>query len=203
MPALRLKPTRKKAVPGGVSVSPAGEAYAGGWVTRPTSTAVSWRCHWGPTKGACWRRIDGPGRFANRVRRGQVRDGAARSLDTTPPRGHNRHVGPTRLNIPDARVRGATLRVTRQQGQGKVVFSHWRDGRCVASTPIELGEIPGLIGVLVDALGVAQDVGNRPSIVPPPRPRVVSALQRWIHPRLAQVTELRSLREHKSAERTG
>jgi hypothetical protein len=91
------------------------------------------------------------------------------------------------------------LRVTRQQGQRKVVFSHWRDGRCVASTPIELGEIPGLIGVLVDALGVAQEVGSRPSIVPPQRPRVVSALQRWIHPRLAQVTELRSLREHKSA----
>lgn len=95
------------------------------------------------------------------------------------------------------------MRVTRQQGQRNVVFSHWRDGRCVASTPIELGEIPGLIGVLVDALGVAQDVANRPSIVPPRRPRIASALKRWIHPRLAQVTELRSLREHKSAESTG
>ena len=83
------------------------------------------------------------------------------------------------------------------------MFSHWRDGRCVASTPIELSEVPGLIGVLVDALGVAVDMAKRPSIVPTPRSRVVSAMQRWIHPRLAQVTELRSLREHKTVERTG
>jgi hypothetical protein len=121
----------------------------------------------------------------------------------TPLKVHNQEVGPTRLNIPDARGRGATLRVTRQPGQRKVVFSHWRDGRCVASTPIELGEVPGLIGVLVDALDVAVEMGNRPSIVPPHRPRVLSAIQRWIHPRLAQVTDLRSLREHKSVERTG
>ena len=95
------------------------------------------------------------------------------------------------------------MRVTRQPGQRKVVFSHWRDGKCVASTPIELGEVPDLIGVLVDALGVAVDMGHRPSIVPPHRARLVSALQRWVHPRLAQVTELRSLREHKTVEWTG
>jgi len=40
-------------------------------------------------------------------------------------------------------------------------------------------------------------MGNRPFVVPFQRPRVVSALQRWVHPRLAQVTELRALREHK------
>ena len=112
-------------------------------------------------------------------------------------------MGPSRLNIPDARGRGETLRITRHPGQRRVVFSHWRDGRCIASTPIELGEVPGLIGVLVDAMGVAVDMGNRPSIVPTPRPRVRAALQRWIHPRLGQVTELRSLREHKNEERTG
>lgn len=95
------------------------------------------------------------------------------------------------------------MRVTRQPGQRKVVFSHWRDGRCVASTPIELDEVPGLIGVLVDALGMAVEMVHRPSLVPTPRPRFMSALQRWIHPRLAQVTELRSLREHKRVERTG
>ena len=95
------------------------------------------------------------------------------------------------------------MRVTRQPGQRKVVFSHWRDGRCVASTPIELGEVPGLIGLLVDALGAAVDTGHRPSIVPHHRPRVLAAMQRWVHPRLAQVTELRALREHKNVERTG
>lgn len=125
------------------------------------------------------------------------------SLDTTRSRVHNRRVGPSRLNIPDARGRGATLRVTRHPGQRRVVFSHWRDGRCIASTPIELSEVPALIGVLVDAMGVAVDMSNRPSVVPTPRPRVISALQRWVHPRLGQVTELRSLREHKNEERTG
>jgi hypothetical protein len=96
------------------------------------------------------------------------------------------------------------LRVTRQPGQRKVVFSHYRDGKCIASTPIELGEVPGLIGILADALGVAAvTTGHRPSVVPLPRPRFIAALQRWVHPRLAQVTELRALRERKSVERTG
>jgi len=87
------------------------------------------------------------------------------------------------------------LRVTRHPEQRKVVFSHWRDGRCVASTPVELSEVPGLIGVLVDALGVAIAETNRPPAAPPLKPRLVSVWQRWIHPRLAQVTELRSLCE--------
>jgi len=95
------------------------------------------------------------------------------------------------------------LRITRHPGQRRVEFSHWRDGRCVASTPIELGEVPELIGVLADALGAAANMGNRPTVVPTRRPRVVAAMQRWIHPRLAQVTELRSLREHKTEVRTG
>ena len=65
---------------------------------------------------------------------------------------------PNRLSIPDARGQGATLRVTRHPEQGKVVLSHWRDGLCVASTPIELSEVSALIGLLADALGEAIDV---------------------------------------------
>ena len=48
---------------------------------------------------------------------------------------------PNRLHIPDARGQGASLRVTRHPDQRKVVLSHWRDGVCVASTPIELSEV--------------------------------------------------------------
>src|ERR1039458_3627341 len=51
--------------------------------------------------------------------------------------GDNRDVRPKRLSIPDARGQGASLRVTRHPEQGKIVLSHWRDGLCVASTPIE------------------------------------------------------------------
>ena len=64
---------------------------------------------------------------------------------------------PRRLSIPDARGQGATLRVTKHPEQRKIVLSHWRDGVCVASTPVELTEVPALIGVLADALGDAID----------------------------------------------
>ena len=111
-------------------------------------------------------------------------------------------MGPS-LNIPDARCRGATLRVTRLPAQRQVVFSHWRDGKCIASTPIGIGAIPGLIGALVDALGVAADRSNRPSIVPTRPPRFATAMHRWLHPRVAQITELGTLREVKSEEQTG
>lgn len=34
-------------------------------------------------------------------------------------------------------------------------MSQWREGVCVASTPIELSEVPALIGIFADALGDA------------------------------------------------
>ena len=49
---------------------------------------------------------------------------------------------PRSLTIPDARGSGAYLRVTRHPEQRKVVISHWRDDVCVASTPVELVEVP-------------------------------------------------------------
>ena len=97
---------------------------------------------------------------------------------------------PKSIVIPDARDRAATLRVTRHPEQRKVVLSHWRDRVCVASTPIELAEIPTLVGVLVDALGE--------SVAPAERPcgeagfaGVMAALRLWLRPRLAQIHELR------------
>jgi hypothetical protein len=50
------------------------------------------------------------------------------------------------LSIPDARGQEVHLRVTRHPEQRKVVLSHWRDGLCVSSTPVEVGEVPALIG---------------------------------------------------------
>ncbi len=98
---------------------------------------------------------------------------------------------PRSLNIPDARGHGATLRVTKHPEQRKVVFSHWRDQLCVASTPVELSEVPALIGVLADALGDAVDTprsegasGTRPD-------SLVSLLRAWLRPRLAHVSQLR------------
>jgi hypothetical protein len=102
---------------------------------------------------------------------------------------------PNRISIPDARGHGASLRVTRHPPERKIVLSHWRDGVCVASTPIELNEVSALIGVLADALGDAVGVTD---ITPAPasaRPSIVSTLRNWFRPKLAQITELRIVRD--------
>ena len=62
---------------------------------------------------------------------------------------------PKSLNIPDARGNQACLRVTRHPAERKIVVSHWRQGLCVASTPVDLSDVPALIGVLATALGDA------------------------------------------------
>ena len=107
---------------------------------------------------------------------------------------------PRRLSIPDARGQGATLRVTEHSEQGKIVLSHWRDGVCVASTPVELSEVPALIGVLADALGDAIDAPPRESIVPPSKGSLLSVIRSWLRPKLAQITELRLVRDPSKDE---
>ncbi len=119
-------------------------------------------------------------------------------LDSVVWGAHTRSVRPNRLTIPDARGQGATLRVTRHPEQRKVVLSHWRDGVCVASTPIELTEISGLIGVLADALGDAIDVEVGVGGAPVERRRdIVGSVRQWLRPKLAQVTELRLVKNPK------
>jgi hypothetical protein len=100
-------------------------------------------------------------------------------------------VAPRSLSLPDARGHGATLRVTRHPEQNKVVLSHWRDGVCVASTPIELTEVSALIGVLADALSDAIDLTSPPSGAPSRGAQLLAELRAWLKPRLAQIVELR------------
>jgi hypothetical protein len=104
-------------------------------------------------------------------------------------------VQPNRLSIPDARGHGASLRVTRHPEQRKIVLSHWRDGLCVASTPIELSEVSALIGVLADALGDAIDHDSSTTAGRVVMPSFFATIRGWIRPRLAQVTELRLVRD--------
>jgi hypothetical protein len=101
-------------------------------------------------------------------------------------------VAPRSLSIPDSRGQGATLRVTRHPEQNKVVLSHWRDGVCVASSPIELTEVSALIGVLADALGDAIDLTSPPSETPSRGAQLMAELRAWLKPRLAQIVELRA-----------
>jgi hypothetical protein len=96
------------------------------------------------------------------------------------------------LSIPDARGQGATLRVTCHPQQNKVVLSHWRDGVCVASTPIDLTEVSTLIGLLADALGDAIDQTGAPAGTPSRGALLLAELRAWLEPRLAQIVELRA-----------
>ncbi len=77
------------------------------------------------------------------------------------------------------------------------MLSHWRDGICVASTPVELDELPELIALLADALG---DAARRPesSAVAsgPVRPGVLAKLKMWLRPHLAQIVELGAAVRH-------
>ena len=99
---------------------------------------------------------------------------------------------PRSLTIPDARRQGASLRITRHPAQRKVVISHWRDDVCVASTPVEIGELAALIGVLADAMGDAV----RSSASEPPmtsgNARLPARIKAWLRPRLAQIVDLRA-----------
>jgi hypothetical protein len=107
---------------------------------------------------------------------------------------HSSTMRPRSLSIPDARGQGAVLRVTKHPEQKKVVLSHWRDGLCVASTPVDVNEIPGLISVLADAMGDALD---RTSNAAPTTRRspAFAWVRRWLRPKLAQITELRLARQ--------
>jgi hypothetical protein len=82
--------------------------------------------------------------------------------------------------------------VTRHPEQNKVVVSHWRDGVCVASTPIELSEVSALIGVLADAIGDAIELTGPASGTPSRGAQLLAELRDWLKPRLAQIVELRT-----------
>ena len=105
---------------------------------------------------------------------------------------HTLSVGglPNRLNITDARGSGAYLRITRHPDQQKVVLSHWRDSVCVASTPVDVSELPSLIGVLAGALGDAVVMSGSTSVTRPTNPSAWSKLRDRFRPALARIVDL-------------
>jgi hypothetical protein len=74
-----------------------------------------------------------------------------------------------------------------------VVFSQWREGVCVATTPVELTDIPAVIGVLVEALEDAAR-GVSPKEAAPTaqsvREDIQELLRDWLRPRVASITAL-------------
>jgi hypothetical protein len=105
-----------------------------------------------------------------------------------------------RRQIPDQRDDGRHLRVSWHPTRRVVVFSHWRDGVCVATTPVELAEIPSIIAILVKALGDAFQ--SRAPTSPTPSAESVSrdvreVLTNWFRPRLATICALKPRSAHR------
>jgi hypothetical protein len=64
---------------------------------------------------------------------------------------------------------------------------------------VELREVPALIGALADGLGDAIDTPME-SIVPSSKQSLLSVIRGWLRPRLAQITELRLVRDPSKDE---
>ena len=112
--------------------------------------------------------------------------------------------GPRRLFITDARGPERYLRVTWHRETSTVVFSHWQNDVCVASTPVALNDASRLIGLLVDAL---KDSAFRPAERPDSSPGaaraggLLSRLRAWLRPQLAQVVTLHDRSHHGPSRR--
>lgn len=91
---------------------------------------------------------------------------------------------PKRLVVADSRGQGGSLRITRHPEQHKVVLSHWRDGLCIASTPVDLNELPPIIAALAEALG---DEVAQPGPAPNSAGRLLPRLRAWFRPKMARV----------------
>jgi hypothetical protein len=102
---------------------------------------------------------------------------------------------PAHLQIVDPRNAERHLRVSWHATKRVVVFSQWRDGVCVATTPVEVEEIPAVIGVLVGALEDASKTASTDSATRNPTAQSVmqdvnELVRDWLRPRLASITSL-------------
>jgi hypothetical protein len=98
------------------------------------------------------------------------------------------------LQISDQRDGARHLRLSWHASRRVVVFSHWRDGVCVASTPVDVAEIPTIIGVLVKALADTSRSPTSEASAPSARSvlrDVGQILHAWLRPRLATIVALR------------
>ncbi len=102
------------------------------------------------------------------------------------------------LQFPDSRSLGRQLRVSWHPSLRTIVVSQWRDGSCVASTPIGLAEVPELIGFFVQ---VMHDAVTAPRTSESPtvasiRRDVRALIQSWLSPRVGSIVAISSKRHH-------
>jgi hypothetical protein len=63
------------------------------------------------------------------------------------------------VEVTDPRDDHRRLRLSWHPERSELIVSHWRDNVCIATTPVGVKELAGLIGLLVQAL---QDAATRP-----------------------------------------
>ena len=79
-----------------------------------------------------------------------------------------------RVFLPHALGGDEFLRVTWHETEGVLVFSHWEQQRCVATTPVRVVDTPELTGLLVEALGNAAQPSVSAVAPAPPTLRAVA-----------------------------
>lgn len=107
------------------------------------------------------------------------------------------------VEISDIRKRGRVLRLSWHVSRRAVVVSQWRDGVCVASTPIELADVPDVVNLLVQALSEGAKTGATPTAptVASLRADIGSIARSWLRPHLASIVALSPNRPHGHVER--
>ena len=96
------------------------------------------------------------------------------------------------VEISDPRPGDRYLRASWHAGRRVVVISQWRDGVCVATTPVGLSDIPRLVELLVRALHEAarESATTAQPTVASLRRDAVAILRGWLRPKLAPVVDM-------------
>lgn len=100
------------------------------------------------------------------------------------------------VEIADRRGNDGHLRVSWHPEKRVVNVSQWRGSICVASTPVELADVPAVVGLLVGALEEAtrnpEHAGRTASVPPLPLRRLARRVRRLLRtPHSAQVIEMK------------
>lgn len=103
----------------------------------------------------------------------------------------------------DQRDTGGRLRLSWHADRRVLVVSHWRGAVCVATTPVDVSALPGMIGLMVGALSEAAGSGPAGGLRGRPGParagppsvqsvrREATALARtWLRPQVAPLLDM-------------
>lgn len=102
------------------------------------------------------------------------------------------------LNITDPRSRSNLLRLSWHPAKRVVILSQWRDGVCIATTPLEIARVTDIAGFLVKVLHDAA-TQSIPATDNPSQGNRLGRIWQWLHPRLAPVVAIARARMNRAA----